>query len=377
MSNSTEKKRPRRPAARRTIPPRESRTESFAREPLSTDSGAPPERASKKPKVKKTARRVSGRPPKRSRARSRGDEPARGFEERPGRGETGKEHFPPTSPGAGNGRATEPADRGGVFPHPFRSEQAEDSGVDPVLAARMAPLFELLYRKYFQVRAIGLEKIPFSGAVVLACNHAGPVPWDGVILKTAMQIEDCPRRDLRWLVGDDILRLPFLGPFLRCIGAVSTSRKTAEQVLSAGEVLAVFPEDLGAGGGTENDGDAGERLGSTGYIEVALRAAAPLLPVAMVSADDSYPLLDKVKELHALLGLPFSPLLQRLPWLDPSGLFPLPGRWRVAVGESLEEMKGSGRADADDPLLVRRIDEQARYVVKELFYVARAALQEI
>jgi 1-acyl-sn-glycerol-3-phosphate acyltransferase len=340
MSNSKEESRPRRPSARRSVRPGKPRVQAPVGEPQAEGPTASSVRVTRSSKGTRAAGRVAGRPGKRSRAPSPGEAHARVFEGGPDRGET-----------------------------------REDLEIDAALASRMAPVLELLYRRYFQVRALGLEKIPSSGCVVLACNHEGPLSWDGVILKTAMQVENCARQNPRWLVQKALLRLPFLGAFLRRIGAVPACREKAERVLSRGEVLAVFPEDLGDGDAMGDGGDARERLSSTAYVELALRAGAPLLPVAMVSAEDSYPLLDRVKELPGLRGFSFPPFRQRLLWPDPLGLLPLPGRWRIVVGEPIEELKGRASGDADDPLFVRRIDEQVRYIVKELFYVARAALQ--
>ncbi len=240
----------------------------------------------------------------------------------------------------------------------------------------MAPLLELLYRKYFEVRAFGLEKIPPSGPVVLVCNHAGPVCWDGVILGTAMQVEKCARSDPRWLVQPPVLSLPFIGPFLRRFGAVPARRGNAEQVLSAGEVLAVFPEDLGDGDETRPPGDAGEPLPHFAHVELAVGAGAPLVPVAMVSEEDSYPLLDRARELQAALGIQIPPFLQRFAFPDGLGILPLPGRWRIVVGEPVNAVEGRIAGDADDRAFIDRTDEQLRRAVRELFYEARAALQE-
>ena len=240
----------------------------------------------------------------------------------------------------------------------------------------MTPVLDLLYRSYFQVRTLGLGRIPAAGPVVLVCNHAGPVWWDGVILGTAMRVEQCVRSEPRWLVPEPILLLPFLGPFLRRFGAVPAHRESAERVLSAGEVLAVFPEDLGNGEAAQQPGAGGESLPRFAHVELALGAGAPLLPVAMVSEEDAYPLLDRVRELQAALGIPIPPFLQRFALPEGLGMLPLPGRYFVVVGEPIDTAGERGPGDAADRAFIDRIDEQLRHTVQELVYRARAALQE-
>ena len=92
-----------------------------------------------------------------------------------------------------------------------RSEQVDDFGLDPAYEARVQPLLDLLYERYFRVRIEGAEHIPREGAALLVCNHAGTLPWDGVMLKTALRHARRDRRALRWLTDDFVFHSPFLG----------------------------------------------------------------------------------------------------------------------------------------------------------------------
>ena len=379
MPDSTPEKKPRRrPSARRTIRSDTPPNAVSAQEPVTADSAEIRPRTPQGSQNTTAARRVAGRPRGSSRVSSSGPQRARASSESVDeQGAAGQRRNPSSAfaeaePAAGRALGGEPAGAA----DPCGAEPAGDLRDDPAWASRMAPLLGFLYRKYFEVRAFGLEKIPASGPVVLVCNHAGPVCWDGVVLGTATRIERCSRSEPRWLVQASVLSLPFLGPFLRRFGAVPARREKAEQVLSAGEVLAVFPEDLGDDGGTEQPGDIEESLPRFSYVQLALGVGAPLVPVAMLSEQDSYPLLDRTRELQAALGIRVPAFLQRFALPDGIGVLPLPGRWRIVVGDPIEMARVRAVGEADDRAYIDGIDEQLRRAVRDLFDLARVALQE-
>jgi 1-acyl-sn-glycerol-3-phosphate acyltransferase len=256
-----------------------------------------------------------------------------------------------------------------------RSEQVDDFGLDPTYEARVQPLLDLLYERYFRVQVEGAQHVPEQGGAVLVCNHSGTLPWDGVMLKTALRHACSTRRALRWLTDDFVFHSPFLGAWLNRIGAVRACPENAERLLERGELLAVFPEGVKGIGKPYRERYQLQRFGRGGHVKLALRQQVPLIPVAIVGAEETYPLLYKVRAFSKLLGVPFVPVTPLFPWLGPLGLVPLPSRWRIMIGEPMREVGGeSGRGD--DSVLVNELNEQLRGKVQMLLQQALQARGE-
>jgi 1-acyl-sn-glycerol-3-phosphate acyltransferase len=254
-----------------------------------------------------------------------------------------------------------------------RSEQVDDFGLDPAYEARVQPLLDLFYERYFRVRIEGAEHLPAEGAALLVCNHAGTLPWDGVMLKTALRHARSDRRALRWLTDDFVFHSPFLGSFLNRIGAVRACPENAERLLARGELLAVFPEGVKGIGKPFRERYRLQRFGRGGHIKLALRAGVPVIPLAIVGSEESYPLIYKLRAFAKVLGLPFIPVTPLFPWLGPLGLVPLPSRWQIVVGEPMHELEGLAARAAEDTVLVNDLNEQLRSKVQALLQDALRA----
>ncbi len=239
----------------------------------------------------------------------------------------------------------------------------DDFGLDRLYASQMQPVFDWLFERYFQVEVEGIENIPATGAALLVCNHGGILPWDGVMLKTAIRgrgPDNSSGRDLRWLIEDSAYHAPFLGAFLNRLGAVRACQENAERLLGAGELLAVFPEGDKGIGKRFRDRYRLQRFGRGGYVKLALRTGVPLIPVAIVGAEETYPLLHRVTAFSRLLGLPFIPVTPLFPWLGPLGLVPLPSRWRISIGGEVRNIREKSPEVANDAAAVSALSEQVR-----------------
>jgi 1-acyl-sn-glycerol-3-phosphate acyltransferase len=254
-----------------------------------------------------------------------------------------------------------------------RSEQVDDFGLDPVYDARAQPLLDLLYQRYFRVQIEGAANIPEHGAALLVCNHAGTLPWDGVMLKTALRHARPERRGLRWLTDDFVFHSPFLGPCLNRIGAVRACPENADRLLERGELLAVFPEGIKGIGKLFRERYQLQRFGRGGHIKLALRMQVPLIPLAIVGSEESYPLVYRMRAFSKVLGMPFIPITPLFPWLGPLGLLPLPSRWHIVVGEPMREFEGLTDSAAEDSVLVNDLNEQVRSKVNGLLQHALQA----
>jgi 1-acyl-sn-glycerol-3-phosphate acyltransferase len=254
-----------------------------------------------------------------------------------------------------------------------RSETVDDFGLDATYDARVQPVFDTLFDKYFRVQVEGIENIPADGRAILVGNHSGTLPWDGVMLKTAIRKLHPAARELRWLAEDYVYHSPFMGAFLNRVGAVRACPENAERLLAHEKLVAVFPEGIKGIGKTYGNRYQLQRFGRGGYVKLALRTQSPIIPVAIIGGEETYPLLYKLGGLSKLLGVPFVPITPTFPWLGPLGLVPLPSRWRIAFGAPVEGLERHSAADADNSVLINELNERVRTLVQRLVDEQRTA----
>ncbi|AKT41064.1 lysophospholipid acyltransferase family protein [Chondromyces crocatus] len=247
-----------------------------------------------------------------------------------------------------------------------RAEEVDEFGFDPHYEERYMPLFNFLYRNYFRVEVDGIHNIPAEGRCIVVSNHSGgPIPYDGLMLRTAVRREHPSQRELRWLAEDFVYYLPFAGTIMNRLGAVRACQENAERLLSAGKLVAVFPEGVKGIGKLYRDRYKLQRFGRGGFIRLCLRTRTPLIPCAIVGAEEANPLLHRVEHLTRALGLPYIPITPTFPALGPLGLVPAPTKWRMHFGEKLH-FDEYGPEAADDEILVARLSERVRATIQGL-----------
>jgi len=246
-----------------------------------------------------------------------------------------------------------------------RSDVVDDFGRDPRATARWEPVLDFLYSKWFRVETAGLEHIPATGPALLVGNHAGTLPYDSAMLVHAVRRDHPARRDVRPLVEDAVFHLPWLGPLINRIGGVRACPENAERLLSRDELIAVFPEGTKGMGKLWRDRYRLQRFGRGGFVKLALRTGAPLIPVAIVGAEEATPMVAKVTWFAKSVGIPWIPVTPTFPWLGPVGLLPLPAKWMIQVGEPFD--LGVHDPDAaNDRLLVGRLAEAVRARIQDM-----------
>jgi 1-acyl-sn-glycerol-3-phosphate acyltransferase len=246
-----------------------------------------------------------------------------------------------------------------------RSDVVDDFGRDPRATARWEWLFEFLYSKWFRVQASGLDHIPAKGRALLVANHAGTLPYDSAMVMHAVRRDHPARRDVRPLVEDTVFHLPFLGPIMNRIGGVRADPANAERLLENDELVAVFPEGEKGMGKLWKDRYRLQRFGRGGFVKLALRTGSPIIPVAVVGAEEAAPMLGKVTWFAKNIGIPWVPVTPTFPWLGPAGLLPLPSKWFVQFGAPID-LGDHGPSAADDRLLVNRLADQIRTQIQQM-----------
>ena len=243
----------------------------------------------------------------------------------------------------------------------------DDWGFDEEFLRALEPLLDFLYDRWWRVKAIGVENVPAGGGALLAANHAGILPWDATMMSLAIRREHSVPRDPRFLVLDWAFELPYVSVVMRKVGGVVASPHNALRLLREDRLVAVFPEGIKGTGKPFGQRYRLQRFGRGGFVEVALRAGAPIVPVAVVGSEEIYPKLGEAPLLARLIGAPYFPLTPTFPWLGPLGAVPLPSKWRIEFCEPIET-RSYGASAADDRALVLELSERVRDTIQRKLY---------
>lgn len=243
--------------------------------------------------------------------------------------------------------------RAGFAPGAPAPESLPDQGHDPGFLLEAAPLLEFLYSRYFRVRLIGIENVPDQGPALLVANHSGGLPYDGAMLLYAIHREHRRHRRLRPLVANFAFRSAWMCRVVARIGGVRAASGLARGLLEAGELVGVFPEGLRGVGKLYRERYRLERFGRGGFARLAHEARVPMIPVAIIGAEEIHPVLAKVTTLAAPLGLPYIPITPTFPLLGPLGLLPVPTKWTIQIGEPLAHDEATDTTRAAEEIRMR------------------------
>jgi 1-acyl-sn-glycerol-3-phosphate acyltransferase len=221
-------------------------------------------------------------------------------------------------------------------------------GLDPHWARYLFLTVALLHRKYFRTEVHGIENVP-TGRVLLVANHAGQLPLDGAIIAAAMFMDAEPPRIVRAMVEKWAIGLPFVSMLFARVGQVTGVPENATRLLQQGEALLVFPEGVRGVAKTFEHRYHLADFGS-GFMRLAIETGTPVVPVAVVGAEEQYISVANFAALAKVLGMPAFPIVPQL--LLPGGLLPLPTRYRLWFGEP---MRFAGDVDDDDTVLEEKV----------------------
>ena len=186
----------------------------------------------------------------------------------------------------------------------LRGEYREDEwGFDEGFAEAVYPAFEFLYDVWWRVEAEGVRNVPAHGRALLVANHAGSLfPFDASMILGAIMKQHPLPRWARFMVLDWAFALPFVSTFMRRVGGVPASSHNAARLLEQDELVMAFPEGIKGTGKPFSERYRLQRFGRGGFVEVALRSGAPIVPVAVVGSEEIYPKLAESKPLARAIG---------------------------------------------------------------------------
>ena len=244
----------------------------------------------------------------------------------------------------------------------------DEFGYDAELSrAILLPLLRPLYEHYFRVRTLGVSRIPSEGPALLVGNHSGTIPIDAVMMQYAVAAEHPAERVVRSMGADLVWAAPFISHLARKTGSAVACDEDAYALLERDQLVAVFPEGFKGVGKGWSERYRLQRFGRGGFIEVALRARVPIVPVAIVGAEEAFPMVGNAKALASLLRLPYFPITPTFPLLGPLGLLPLPSRWVIEFGEPIP-MDGYPDNAADDKMFVLDLTDSIRDRIQQMVY---------
>ena len=206
-------------------------------------------------------------------------------------------------------------------------------GMHPETIRKFAPILYFLYKKYFRVEAAGLENIP-NGKALFVGNHGGQIPLDAAMAGLALFMEAEPPRIARAMVERWVPTVPFVSSLFTRIGAMVGDPMNCRELLMHDQSVLVFPEGVRGSGKLFKERYQLQRFG-TGFMRLALESKAPIIPVAIIGTEETYPSIYNFQSLAKAIGAPYFPITPFFPLLGPLGLLPLPSKVTIRFGKPL------------------------------------------
>jgi len=217
-------------------------------------------------------------------------------------------------------------------------------GFDPETARTAVTLCAFFHRLYFRTEVFGIGNVP-PGRVLLISNHSGQVPIDAAIIGCAMFLDATPARVTRAMVDKWTATLPFVSTFFNRVGQVVGLPENARRLLELGELLLAFPEGVRGVAKPFSRRYELEEFG-LGFMRLAIETQTPIVPVAVIGAEEQYVSLGNLSWAARALNLPVFPLIPQI--LVPGGQLPLPTKYRIYFGEP---MRFYGDPDDDESVI--------------------------
>jgi 1-acyl-sn-glycerol-3-phosphate acyltransferase len=245
--------------------------------------------------------------------------------------------------------------------------EVDDFGFDAQWTESFLSAFMVMYHDYWRVETTGVENVPANGRALLVANHAGVLPWDGTMIKTAVFAEHSRPRHVRALVASMFMGMPVMSWFLRRTGQTVGHPDDTRRLLERDELVLVFPEGVRGTGKGFKDRYRLRRFGRGGFVATAIRARAPIIPVSVIGSEEIYPMLADVAPVARLFGLPYFPVTPFWPWLGPLGMIPLPSKWRIQFHPAVH-VEDHQPESAYDQNLVMAVADEVRNTIQQGIY---------
>ena len=274
--------------------------------------------------------------------------------------------LPPEPAPAPEGLQPELRDLRRLVPAAEPSREIDDWGRSQRFFDRFEPLLDFYYRYWFRVEVEGVENVPSEGGALIVSNHSGALPPDAPMIMQAIRHEHPSPRPL-YMLGENWFRgYPGVGMLANKIGLVGAHPANAQRLLGdEGRLVLVFPEGQKGSRKLFWQRYRLRRFGRGGFVRTAMRAGVPIVPTAVIGAEEAMPIFAHVPLLQRLTGLIYFPINHAFPHFGAAaGLMYLPAKFRIRFLEPID-LSAYDPEDADDIALVGRLTERIRLRIQE------------
>jgi 1-acyl-sn-glycerol-3-phosphate acyltransferase len=228
------------------------------------------------------------------------------------------------------------------------------------------PMLDFYYRYWFRVEVEGIENVPASGGALIVSNHSGALPPDAPMIMQAIRHEHSSPRPL-YMLGEHWFKgYPGVSLFTNKMGLVPAHPANAQRLLrDEGRLAIVFPEGQKGSRKLYWQRYRLRRFGRGGFVRTAIRAGVPIVPVALIGAEEAMPIFAHVPFLQKLTGLVYFPVNHAFPHfgLAAAAMY-LPAKFKIRFLDPVD-LSAYGPDDADDIALVSRLAERIRVNIQE------------
>ncbi|HXN59138.1 MAG TPA: lysophospholipid acyltransferase family protein [Acidimicrobiales bacterium] len=235
-----------------------------------------------------------------------------------------------------------------------RLSDVDEWGRSERTRAVVRALYDPIYSRWFRTEWDGLEKIPTEGGALLVANHAGAIPSDAPVIMHGIEKE--LERPVYGLADYFFRTIPVVGTLWARAGGVSARPANAYRLLREQNQLAlVFPEGTKGPSKSYTDRYQLRRFGRGGFVEIAMRAGVPVVPIAVVGSEEAMPVVFRLPSVARALGVPYAPITANLLTMGPLGIvMPFPAKFKLRV---LDPISFDVPADRDRYSKSRIMDE--------------------
>jgi 1-acyl-sn-glycerol-3-phosphate acyltransferase len=265
-----------------------------------------------------------------------------------------------------------------LLPAAEPGREIDDWGRSQRVFDLVEPLLDFYYRYWFRVETEGIDHVPSEGAALLVSNHSGALPPDAPMIMQAIRHDHPAARPL-YMLGEHWFKgYPGIGMLANKMGVVAAHPGNAQRLLGdEGRLVLVFPEGQRGSRKLYWQRYRLRRFGRGGFVRTAMRARAPIVPVALVGAEEAMPIFAHVPLLERLTGLIYFPVNHAFPQLGlAAALMYLPAKFKIRFLEPVD-LSAFGPDDADDMSLVQEISEEIRGRIQAQVAAMTAARRSI
>ena len=215
-------------------------------------------------------------------------------------------------------------------PQDHRTGDVDEWGRSERVREFVRKAYDPMYRHWFRAEWEGLEKIPTEGGALLVSNHAAAIPSDAPTIMHGIEVE--LGRPVYGLADHFFKSTPVVGTLWSRTGGVVAHPDNAYRLLREQQQLVlVFPEGSKGPGKTYNERYRLRRFGRGGFVEIAMRAGVPIIPIAVVGAEESMPILFKVPSIAKALGAPYFPVTANMAFGPVGAFVHFPAKFKLRV----------------------------------------------